>query len=354
MIVVNAKFLTQTITGVQRYALEICKRLPRYIGEEEVVFVSPRAPLVNSIGEDVAPIHFGRLPASLWEQIELPLFLIKHGSPLLINLAGTGPVFYKNKLMALYDLAFKHHPEWFSFSFQKVYNILIPIGLKNSIKVITDSYYVKEDINKTYGVNPNIIEVIYAAPSKMFYNQNLNREKFILTVSSIDPRKNLKAVIQSFKNLDTDYKLVIVGKRNHIFSNFDLEDDINDSKINFTGYLSDEKLVELYNKASIFIYASLFEGFGMPPLEAQACGCSCIVSNTTSLPEVYRDSVEYCSPKDTESITAAMQELIENENKRADLQKSGFENVLRFSWRTSANQLQKVIEQTIYEKSANT
>lgn len=347
MIVINAKFLTQKITGVQRFALEICKRLPREIGGEELVYVTPKSEQVNEISPDVKPVQFGRLPASLWEQIELPIFLMRKGSPLLINLAGTGPVMYKNKIMALYDLAFKHHPEWFSFSFQKVYNILIPIGLKNSKKIITDSNYVKNDIVRTYNIKEEKIEVIYAAPSDMFQDQGLDREKFVLTVSSIDPRKNLKAVVKAFKSLNTDYQLVIVGKRNHIFSKFDLDEEMKDSQIKFTGYLSDEKLVELYNKAEIFIYASLFEGFGMPPLEAQACGCSCIVSNVTSLPEVYKDSVEYCTPTNELSISSSMDKLIKNESKRKMLREKGFKNVSRFSWARSAEQLNQIIEDTI-------
>ncbi|MCK0161191.1 glycosyltransferase family 4 protein [Allomuricauda sp. F6463D] len=344
MIVINAKFLTQKITGVQRFALELCKRLPRTIQGEEVVFVSPKAEQINVISTDVQPIQFGRLPAILWEQIELPIFLKRNGNPLLINLAGVGPVLYKNKIMALYDLAYEHHPEWFTYSFHKVYSTLIPIGLKNSKRIVTDSNYVKDDIIETYKIEDNKIEVIYAAPSEMFRDKGLKREKFILTVSSIDPRKNLKSVIQAYKQLDTDYKLVIVGKSNHIFSNLDLEEEMGDSNINFTGYLSDKELIELYNKAEIFIYASFFEGFGMPPLEAQACGCCCIVSNKTSLPEVYQDSVHYCEPTDLESIKSAMKNLIENPELRIQLRDKGFENLKRFSWDNSTEQLKQIIK----------
>lgn len=347
MIVINAKFLTQKITGVQRFALEICKRLPRTIGGEELVFVSPKAEQINFLDNNVKPVQFGRMPAIFWEQIELPLFLKKNGNPLLINLAGVGPVFYKNKIMALYDLAYEHHPEWFSYSFHKVYSTLIPIGLKNSKKIITDSNYVKHDIVTTYKIPEEKIQVIYAAPSDMFQDKSLAREKFILTVSSIDPRKNLKSVIQAYKQLNTDYKLVIVGKRNHIFSNMDLKEEMDDTNINFTGYLSDQELIDLYNRAEIFIYASFFEGFGMPPLEAQACGCSCIVSNKTSLPEVYRDSVHYCEPTSLESIEAAMFEMINNLELRLQLREKGFENVKRFSWDTSSEKLKQIIEKVL-------
>ncbi|WP_435624056.1 glycosyltransferase family 4 protein [Flagellimonas sp.] len=350
MIVINAKFLTQKITGVQRFAIEICKRLPRNIGGEKVVYVAPKAELINDIGQDINLIQFGRLPGSLWEQIELPIFLKKNGTPLLINLAGIGPAFYKNKIVALYDLAFKHHPEWFSYSFHKVYNTLVPLSIRNSQKIVTDSNYVKNDIIQSYKIPEDKINVVYAAPSEMFQNKELPREKFILTVSSIDPRKNIKSVVQAYKNLDTDYKLVVVGKKSHIFSNFDLEEEMKDSQVHFTGYLSDKKLIELYNKAEIFIYASLFEGFGLPPLEAQACGCACIVSNTTSLPEVYGDSVQYCDPMNIKSIEDALIRLVNDDSLRFTLQKKGLANASKYNWEKSSNALKEIIEKVIDEK----
>ena len=115
------------------------------------------------------------------------------------------------------------------------------------------------------------------------------------------------------------------------------------NNIIFTGYINDQELIELYNKASIFIYASLFEGFGMPPLEAQACGCPCIVSDKTSLPEVYLDSVEYCEPKSIENIKNKLELLIENPNRREDLVRKGYKNIKRFNWELSSNKLASII-----------
>ncbi|MGM5469167.1 glycosyltransferase family 4 protein [Flavobacteriaceae bacterium LMO-SS05] len=344
MIIVNARFLSQRITGVQRFAIEICKRLPKKVNGREIVYVAPNGKLVTDILFDFELIQFGRLKGQLWDQIELPIFLKSKGNPPLINFVGIAPIFYKRKVMFLYDLAFKHHPEWFSTAFHILYNLLVPISLKNSLLVITDSNYVKGDIHKTYGVGKGKIQVLYAATADKFLNKNLTKEKIILTVSSIDPRKNINRVIKAFSEIKSEYKLVIVGSKGKSFSNIQLNENRFNDNIIFTGYLSDDKLIELYNKAEIFIYASLFEGFGIPPLEAQACNCACIVSNVTSLPEVYQESVEYCDPYSIESIKNVMGKLMNDSSLRNQLRAKGLENVKRFHWSKSANEFVKIIE----------
>ncbi|WP_179344643.1 glycosyltransferase family 4 protein [Winogradskyella ursingii] len=347
MIVINARFLTQKMTGVQRYAFEICNRLPKRIGEEEVVLVLPEEKVINNLNSDIRITPVGKFKGQLWEQIDLPVFLKKNGNPLLINFVGIGPVLYKNKLMFLYDLAFRHHPKWFTYQFQKSYNYLIPKSLRNSRKVVTDSHYVKRDIVETYKILDDKIDVIYAAPSLKFINKKLRKEKIILTVSSLDPRKNLKRVIESFNEIDSEYKLVIVGAKNKSFSKTDLSGGNNNDNIIFTGYLTDKELIDFYNRAELFIYASLFEGFGIPPLEAQSCGCACLISNVTSLPEVYGNSVEYFDPYSTQSIRNKIKEVIGNKEKIHELRELGLKNSRRFSWDKATIKLTAIIEELL-------
>ncbi|MGB5666671.1 MAG: glycosyltransferase family 1 protein [Maribacter sp.] len=343
-IIVNARFLTQPITGVQRFAVELCRRLPKKIGNTSIIFVAPKNVILNNTDDFPEITTFGTFKGQLWEQIDLPLFLKNKGNPLLVNLVGIGPILYRNKIMALYDLAFKHFPEWFSYSFQKVYNTFIPISLKNSRIIITDSNYVKKDICSTYKTEKEKVEVIYAAPSQIFTFDNLEREKFILTVSSIDPRKNLVRIIKAFNLLKTNHKLIIVGSKNKTFKGLKLDENLLSDKIIFTGYLDDNELISLYNRAAIFIYASLFEGFGIPPLEAQACGCPCIVSRSTALPEIYSNSVEYCDPYSIEDISERLHNVLNCDTLKSDLQTKGLVNVKRYDWDKSAKQLLKLLE----------
>lgn len=348
MIVVNARFLTQKVTGVQRYAIEISNCFSRRISGHEVVFVTPKGKLLNkeSLISNQKIIQVGSFQGNLWEQIDLVKYLKNNNNPILVNFSGIGPLFYKNKIIYLHDLIFKHSPNSFSYFFQKTYNLLIPISIKNSLKVITVSNFSKEDIIQSLGLSN--VDVVYAAQANYFKNLNIQREKIILAVSSLDPRKNFIRVINAYQQLNTDYKLVFVGSKSKSFADIGLSKDIiNNKNIIFTGYLEDEELVKFYNKSSVFIFASLFEGFGIPPLEAQVCGCPCIVSNVTSLPEVYKGSVEYCDPSSTESIKDKLEYLINNKHVRDDLTVKGFENVKRFNWKFSADKLILIIDSFI-------
>jgi len=343
MIVINARFLTQKITGVQRYAIEICNNIPNFINGHEVVYVSSKGVLLNKkllLNKKI--IQYGMFQGNIWEQIDLPFFLKKNENPLLINFSGIAPLFYKKKIFYLHDLIFKHSPETFSYFFQKAYNKLIPISAKYSLRLVCVSNHVKDDIKKYLKINN--VDVVYAAQAPHFIDLNLKREKFILSVSSLDPRKNFKRVIEAYKKLDTDYKLIIVGSKSKSFSDIGLDDNMINDEIIFTGYIDDQELVKLYNQASLFIFASLFEGFGIPPLEAQACGCPCLLSNVASLPEVYRDSVEYCDPYSIDSIKDKLNLLINNEKRREELVEKGYKNIKRFSWQLSANKLKSIIE----------
>lgn len=342
MIVINSRFLTQKITGVQRYAIEICKKLPELIKNEKIVFVAPKQPLLNKTHlPNIEILQVGNFSGNLWEQIDLVLFLKKHKSPVLINFSGIGPTFYKNKILYIHDLSFKYFPEHFSYFFQKSYNFLIPISAKNSKKVITVSDYVKKDLETVLEIKN--IQIIYPAISSKFKQLNLKREKIILCVSSIDPRKNIIRVIKAYQNLKTDYKLIFIGSKSNSFSTLKLKKEKLNTNITFTGYLDDNKLIEYYNRASIFVYASTFEGFGIPPLEAQACGCPCIISKTTSLPEVGLNSVEYCDPFSIDDIKNKIENLVNDEDLRSNLISKGFINVERFGWKTSAEKLTKII-----------
>lgn len=339
MIVINAKFLSQRLTGVHRYAIELCRHLPLQIGEHEVVFAAPKDAVMIKELSHFRFEQFGFLKGNLWEQIELPLFLKRNESPLLMNFSGISPYLYNNKLLYIHDLAYLHEPKWFSKSFGLAYNTLLPKIAKKTKEILTVSEYSKADIIKYYKVKPEKIDVLFAAASDRFQDLKLQKEDFVLMVSSLDPRKNMKRAIEAFLKVDSHYKLVIIGDKMKSFSNPDLEKFAHEERIVFTGYLSDEELVSYYNRAKAFLYPSLFEGFGIPPMEAQKCGCPAIVSEITCLPEIYGDSVLYCNPLDIDSIKNAVELLISDKILREKLILKGFKNAERFSWEKSANGL---------------
>lgn len=339
-IIMNSRFLTQRITGVQRFAIEISKQLKKQLGDK-VQFVSPKNIVHSELAKELDVTIIGDKTGHLWEQINLPNYLKKNNSPLLLNLANTAPLFYKNKIVTVYDLAFYHHPEWFSKKFTLFYNFLIPKILKNSRHILTDSNYVKNDISKSYNIEKEKITTIYGSYSDIFKKNIEEKERFALAVGSIDPRKNLTALIDVFMELK-NIKLVIVGQKNKVFSSLNITKL--SKNIVFTGYVDDDELVALYNKATIFIYPSFFEGFGIPPLEAQSCGCPVISSNTTSLSEVGANSFLYCNPYDISDMKNKVLTLMEDDKLKKQLIQAGFDNIRRFSWEKSAKKIIEVIE----------
>lgn len=340
MLTVNARFLTQQITGVQRFAIEIAKELKKSYGED-IRFITPHAILHHELANELNAEVIGINKGHLWEQIDLPLYLRANASPLLLNLANTAPVWYKNKIVTIYDLAFYHHPEWFSRSFAAVYNFMIPRILKNARHVFTDSEFIRDEMHTVYGIAKEKIDVIYGAPADIFTPLETIREPFVLAVGSIDPRKNLQPLIELFSQ-HSEHRLVIVGQKNKVFASMQLE-QLGDN-ITFTGYVSDEELVGLYNRASVFVYPSLYEGFGIPPLEAQACGCPVICSNVASLPEVGGTSLFYCDPYDKEDIYEKIAILMADDMLQETLRQKGYENIRRFSWNRSAQMMASRIE----------
>ncbi|WP_184544034.1 glycosyltransferase family 4 protein [Mucilaginibacter sp. FT3.2] len=337
MIVINTRFLTQKLTGVQRFAIEIAKEIKKIM--PGVVFVSPANIIHKDLAAELDVKIIGRYKGVLWEQVDLPLFLIKNNKPLLINLCNVAPLGYKNQIVTLHDMAFFTNPAWFSKNFVRYYKFLIPRISKRAKLIFTVSHFSKNEIVKHINVTPQKIKVIYNAVSKLAAASNhaANLDKYILVVGSIDKRKNISTLIEAFNQIpDKDFKLLIVGDVNSIFNNDGNETLTTHHDIIFKGRVSDHELADLYTNAKMFIYPSLYEGFGIPPLEAMAYGCPTVVSDIDSLREVCADASVYVNPLNSQSIADGIQLLIKDEQLRAGLINKGKQNITRFSWAFSA------------------
>ncbi len=348
MLIINSRFLTQNITGVQRFAIEISKQLKKQLGEK-VQFISPKNIVHSELAKELDVKVIGDKTGHLWEQLDLPKYLKSIDSPLVLNLANTAPFFYRNKIVTVHDIAYERFPQTFDWKFRVFYKLLIPNIIKTAKHILTVSEFSKNEIHNLYGINLENIGVVYNAVNEIFKSKKIEtNQKYILAVSSLNYQKNFHSLVKAFNQLDDkSTKLYLVGSINKNFASIELLSEIEkNTNIVFKGRVDDNELIELYSNAICFVYPSLYEGFGIPPLEAQACGCPVICSNVASLPEVGGvDSVVYCDPYNVNDIREKIELVLNDKNLQNDLKIKGFENIKRFSWEESVRKIIEVIKE---------
>lgn len=161
----------------------------------------------------------------------------------------------------------------------------------------------------------------------------------------MSPNKNFKSIVSAIKLLgNVNYQIVVAGGTNPRVFN---KSEALPPNINYIGYIQDEQLLALYRHAACFIFPSLYEGFGLPPLEAMACGCPVVVSNVASLPEVCGDAALYCNPYDPQDIADKIRRIVTDQDLREQLRQKGFERVKQFSWERCAEETIKVIQEVL-------
>lgn len=341
-IIVNARYLTQEITGVQRYAIEICLQL-KALFKDDIAFVAPETIIHHEIANYLGVISVGKHNGHLWEQYELPRYLQTHGNPLLLCLCNTAPLFYSNKVVTIHDVAFEVFPQTFSKSFLYFYKFLIPKIARRSRMVVTVSEFSKSELIRCYKIDERKITVVYNAVNIKFRcmeDLNLQKDHYFLAVSSLNYRKNFGAVLKAFdlySQHNGNCNLYIIGDlQSRSFGDVNIDEYKNNPKIRFLGRVTDEDLVKYYSNAIGFLFPSLYEGFGIPPLEAQKCGCPVLCSDIPVLHEVCGDSALYSSTHDVEELSHNMSII---EERREELISNGYINVNRFSWESSGKQL---------------
>lgn len=345
MFVINGRFLTQKPTGVHQYAMNICNTLY----DMGVDFYVARPKEINP-NYDIRfkTVECGSLKTHMWEQFSLPRYLKENGNPLLISLTGCGPLNYDNQIMTIHDVSHERHPEWFSKNYFRFYHFMMPRIAKKAHAVITVSEFSKDEIVDTLKISPAKIFVVHGDVPRhislseedvLNYKRPENSERYILAVSSMDPRKNFLRLVEAFKNIsDKSLKLYIVGMQFKAFNTPDLKKLV-DENVVLPGYLSDEKLFEMYRNAQFSLYPSLYEGFGLPPLESMTFGCPVIASDIPAIREISGDAVLYVDPYNTDDLTEKMEQLLVDENLRSELQKKGLKQIKKYSWTKSVDRL---------------
>lgn len=352
-VLINGRFLTQRITGVQRVAINLVLSLDKLIGEVhpsfEVQLVTPKTSLNPIDLKNIRIVSTGRFQGHPWEQFDLSRYA---GDDLLINLCNTAPLFKRNQFVFIHDAAVFRFPQAYRRTFVAWYKIIGRSVRSNARKIFTVSEFSKNEIvtflkadpAKVFVIHPGITLNTNSDNDTILQKLNVTPRQYFLTVGSHDPRKNLAALIAAFDSLNIrGVDLVIVGSANsEVFRQVHLTTS---ERIKVTGYVDDAELTSLYRNAKAFVYPSLYEGFGLPPLEAMLCNCPVVSSKIASLGEVCGDAALYFDPYQPGAIEKAIKEFQSSPGLAGTLVEKGKKQVSKFSYESSAKRLwQHIIE----------
>ncbi|MHB1393068.1 MAG: glycosyltransferase family 4 protein [Clostridia bacterium] len=353
-VAINGLLISNENAGIGRYGYNLINSLIKADSVDYTLFLQRSAGIdhkdIESRGEFKR--SYQRI---LDEQIFLPLSY--RNFDLVHFIDYSSPYFKMNIpfITTIHDLTYFKFPETFSYGSQKIKVVLAPLSIKRSAIIIADSENTRNDISEMFPDVKDKVRVVY--PGRPDFKEVKDKKlvedtkrkydikgEYIMTVGTLEPRKNLKSLIKAYKLVHErikDINLVIVGKKGWLYKEvFELleEDKFRDAVI-FTGYVAQEDLPCLYSGAQCFVYPSIYEGFGLPPLEAMCCGTPVVVSNTSSLPEVVGEAGVYVKPIEIESIFDGIMKVLNDSGLRQTLISNGYKQVKKFDWDLAARQV---------------
>jgi len=271
------------------------------------------------------------------------------------------PVWRARTVLTVHDLSFLRVPECFTDALRRYLERAVPRSVRRADHVIADSESTKRDLVELLGTPAGNVTVIHSGVEPRFQpitdqaaletvRQRYNLpERFILSVGTLQPRKNFTMLIEAFSRLKLgigNWKLVIAGGKGWLYEDiFARVEDLGlQGEVLFPGFVADEDLPALYNLAEVLALPSLYEGFGLPPLEAMACGTPVVTSNTSSLPEIVGDAGLMVEPADVDKLAEAMGRLLEDGDLHREMVQRGLARAREFTWERAARQLLAVYE----------
>ena len=326
-IVVNGRFLSRQVTGVERY------------GREIMSLIGSRCRVEKTRANGLA--------GHMWEQFILPTRL--NSRSVLWSPANSGPLMIRNQVLTIHDLSPLEHPEWFQKRFAGWYRLFLPILARCVHTVIVPSTYVQRKVMKRFNITnvavvPNGVNTSHFCPHAQQDMLQLP-ERFILFVGSLQPRKNLSMLLDAWNEIRDDYAglwLLVAGDAGSVYNKIELRAN---ERVQFLGYVTEDILPGLYANATLLVLPSFDEGFGLPVLEAMACGTPVIASNGGALPEVVGNAGLIFQLSYPGSLSTLIRECLENRNLYSSLVTNGLEHVKTFSWQTSAELIWKTLNE---------
>ncbi len=353
---INGRFLAAKRTGVQRAAYNLIRAIVKVDRVNEYVLFTPEDQVLNPDWQypnvRIVPSNLREgetIRNHIWEQFSLPRLAMRYQVDILHSPANLAPLLYKGKsIVHIHDLCFVVNPQWYSFSFRTLYNFIIPRLARRAAKVITNSNNSRNDLLQFCDLQAESVSHVHWAVDDLFLQEPPDDAKdpppgfpplsdYILYVGSLEPRKNIGTLLEAYELLrathpDIKTKLVLIGGESPLFAEVRLKVKQFKEDVLFKGFVSDHLLREYYRRARLVVYPSLYEGFGLPPLEAMASGVPVVTTMTSSIPEVVGDAALMVSPYDIGQLAETMSRVLGDPVLSATLIARGREQVKKFNW----------------------
>jgi glycosyltransferase involved in cell wall biosynthesis len=368
-VVINASLMDSSPTGLGVYSQNILHELVTLlrIHDRTTVYTShpgafseriPNNVVINGTAASLQP-KFGKragFARFFWNQLVFPFKLQQQDLVYCPTHHGylCGP---SKQVVTIHDLLAIKFPTQYRLQYY-YFKYFLPLLLRNAAAVIADSENTRRDVHSYYRIPLEKIHVVYSAIAQDFkpagrdalqrVREIYGLSEFVFIIGASYPHKNISRAIKAFAQLRGKVpraELVVAGGRKEYLKVLEQEArDLDIEGVKFLGYVPQQDIPLLYSAAYALLYPSLYEGFGLPPLEAMACGCPVIVSNTSSLPEICGDAAYYVDPYSIESIAEGLFRVVSNEKIREALRQKGMEQAKRFSWKKAAEGVYGVLD----------
>tara|TARA_B100000902_G_scaffold398515_1_gene465555 strand:- start:910 stop:2028 length:1119 start_codon:yes stop_codon:yes gene_type:complete len=370
-VAINTRLLIKNkIDGIGKFTFEILKRIVNNNPEIEFHFIFDRpysSDFIfnkNIIPHILTPATRHPILWYIWVEHKLPKLLNKINPDVFFSPDGFIPNNCTSpSISVIHDINFEHYPSDLNWMHSLFYRYFFKKYAYRSKKIITVSNFSKNDIQKKYRINKDKIDVVYNGVSEYFQiasndtknaikRQYTNGDDFFLFIGSLHKRKNIKNLLLSFeqyKKNNGNSKLLIIGENKwidkdtkKIYQSMKFKNDVI-----FLGRINNTELVKILGSATALLFISIFEGFGIPIIEAMKCSVPVITSKTSCMPEIAHDSAIIIDPHNIEEIKNSMIEIEKNAPLRMELIQKGHNRIKKFNWSTSANKVWKIIKSNI-------
>jgi glycosyltransferase involved in cell wall biosynthesis len=362
-------------TGVGHYTFELARALSIVAPADHFELISP-LPFLDSVTEEINQDNLRavrlRLNALLrpWWAIRLPLYIRQTGLDVFHGTNYDVPLWNRcATVLSIHDLSLFLHQETHEKRLVSRARRRMPLMARNATMIITAAESVKSELCDYFGISPEKVSVIPDAARPCFrpvpaaeaadiLRQFEIEDDFILFVGTIEPRKNLITLVRAFaevlRTTTLRPQLVIAGKKGWLMDEFFsyVKEMYGGERVRFLGYVPDDALSALYSSCSICVYPSLYEGFGLPPLEAMACGAAVVTSRTPAIMETVGDAASLVDPLDIQALARTMAELLSDERARSELAAKGLRRAAQFSWEKTARLTMEVYREAIGRRAA--